>query len=267
VENIYPATATIRTLDIGGDKFLPDYSKNNELNPALGLRAIRFSLKETDIFKTQLRGILRASAHGKLRILFPMISGIEEIRQAKAILEEVKKGLTKAKIPFDQRIQIGAMIEIPSASDIADILAKEVDFFSIGTNDLIQYALAVDRINEHVSYLYEPLHPAVLRIIRGVVQSGHQAGIPVAICGEMATEPAYAIVLLGLGLDEFSMNPVSIPKVKKVLRMSRFEETRLLVEQLFQFSTGSEIEGYVRNWMAKRFPEDFIQCDAEERIT
>jgi phosphotransferase system enzyme I (PtsI) len=259
VESVYPATATIRTLDIGGDKFLPDYSKNNEMNPAMGLRAIRFSLKETEIFKTQLRGILRASVHGKLRILFPMISGVEEIRQAKAILEEVKRGLVKAKIPFDRGIKTGAMIEIPSASDIADILAKEVDFFSIGTNDLIQYALAVDRINEHVSYLYEPLHPAVLRIIRWVVQSGHQAGIPVAICGEMAAEPAYAIILLGLGLDEFSMNPVSIPKVKKMLRMSMFEETRSLVEKLFQFSTASEIERHVRNWMAERLPKDFIQ--------
>ena len=264
VESIYPATATIRTLDIGGDKFLPDYSKNNELNPALGLRAIRFSLKEIEIFKIQLRGILRASVHGKLRILLPMISGIEEVRQAKAILEAVKKDLAKTKTPFDEKIEIGAMIEIPSASDIADILAREVDFFSIGTNDLIQYALAVDRINEHVSYLYEPLHPAVLRNIRWVVQSGHQAGIPVAICGEMATEPAYVIVLLGLGLDEFSMNPVSIPKVKKVLRMSRFEETRSLVEQLFQFPTSSEIEHFVRNWMAKRFPEDFIKDDAED---
>jgi phosphoenolpyruvate-protein phosphotransferase (PTS system enzyme I) len=264
VENIYPATATIRTLDIGGDKFLPDYSKSNELNPALGLRAIRFSLKETGIFKTQLRGILRASVHGKLRILFPMISGIEEIRQAKAILEEVKKGLARAKIPFDEKMEIGAMIEIPSASDIADILAKEVDFFSIGTNDLIQYALAVDRINEHVSYLYEPLHPAVLRIIRWVVQSGHQAGIPVAICGEMAAEPAYAVVLLGLGLDEFSMNPVSIPRVKKVLRMVRFEESRSLVEQLFQFPTASEIKYFVRKWMAKRFPEDFTELDTEK---
>ena len=259
VESVYPATATIRTLDIGGDKFLPDYSKSNEMNPAMGLRAIRFSLKETEIFKTQLRGILRASVHGKLRILFPMISGVEEIRQAKAILEEVKRGLVKAKIPFDRGIKTGAMIEIPSASDIADILAKEVDFFSIGTNDLIQYALAVDRINEHVSYLYEPLHPAVLRIIRWVVQSGHQAGIPVAICGEMAAEPAYAIILLGLGLDEFSMNPVSIPKVKKMLRMSMFEETRSLVEKLFQFSTASEIERHVRNWMAERLPKDFIQ--------
>ena len=264
VEDIYPATATIRTLDIGGDKFLPNYSKNNELNPALGLRAIRFSLRETEIFRTQLRGILRASAFGKLRILFPMISGIEEIRQAKAILEEAKKSLASTKITFDEKIGIGAMIEIPSASDIADILAREVDFFSIGTNDLIQYALAVDRINEHVSYLYEPLHPAVLRIIRWVVQSGHQAGIPVAICGEMAAEPIYAVVLLGLGLDEFSMNPISIPKVKKVLRMSRFEETRSLVEQLLQFSTASEIERFVRNWMVKRFPEEVIESYPEE---
>jgi len=266
-EEISPASATIRTLDIGGDKFLPNYSKGNEMNPAMGLRAIRFSIKEADIFKVQLRGILRASAYGKLRILLPMISGIEEIRQTRAILEEVKKGLIKQRIPFDRGIKIGAMIEIPSASDIADILAREVDFFSIGTNDLIQYALAVDRINEHVSYLYEPLHPAVLRIIRWVVQSGHQAGIPVAICGEMAAEPAYAIVLLGLGLDEFSMNPVSIPKVKKVLRMSRFEETRSLVEELFLFSTASEIESRVQKWIAERFPEDFIGGHKEELTT
>jgi phosphotransferase system enzyme I (PtsI) len=263
-EDIHPAAATIRTLDIGGDKFLSGYSKNNELNPALGLRAIRFSMKETDIFKTQLKGILRASAHGKLRILLPMISGIEEIRQAKVILEEVKKSLIKAKISFDREIEVGAMIEIPSASVTADLLAREVDFFSIGTNDLIQYALAVDRINEHVSYLYEPLHPAILRIVRGVVQSAHQIGIPVAICGEMAAEPAYALVLLGLGLDEFSMNPVSIPKVKKMFRTSRFEETRSLVEQLFQFPTASEIECFVRNWMAERFPEDLIEYYPEE---
>jgi len=263
-ESISPAVATIRTLDIGGDKFLVNYSAGNEMNPAMGLRAIRFSMKEVDIFKIQLRGILRASVHGKLRILFPMISGIGEIRQAKAILEEVKKSLAKARVPFDQGIEIGAMIEIPSASITADILAREVDFFSIGTNDLIQYALAVDRINEHVSYLYEPLHPAILRIIRGVVQSAHQVGIPVAICGEMAAEPAYSLVLLGLGLDEFSMNPVAIPKVKKVLRKSRFEETQNLVEQIFQFSTASEIEGHVRNWMAERFPEDFIQVSIED---
>jgi phosphotransferase system enzyme I (PtsI) len=266
-ENIHPATVTIRTLDIGGDKFLSNYSKDNELNPALGLRAIRFSMKETDIFKTQLKGILRASAHGKLRILLPMISGIEEIRQAKAILEEVKKSLIRAKISFDREIEVGAMIEIPSASVTADLLAREVNFFSIGTNDLIQYTLAVDRINEHVSYLYAPLHPAILRIIRGVVQSAHQIGIPVAICGEMAAEPAYALVLLGLGLDEFSMNPISIPKVKKVFRTSRFEETQSLVEQLLQFPTASEIEYFVKSWMAERFPEDFIEYYPEEMKT
>jgi phosphotransferase system enzyme I (PtsI) len=266
-ESIYPAPATIRTLDIGGDKFLSGYSEGNEMNPAMGLRAIRFSMKEKEIFKVQLRGILRASAYGKLRILFPMISGIEEIRQAKSILDEVKKGLVKGKIPFDQGIDIGAMIEIPSASVTADILAHEVNFFSVGTNDLIQYALAVDRINEHVSYLYEPLHPAILRIIRGVVQSAHQVGIPVAICGEMAADPAYSLILLGLGLDEFSMNPVSIPKVKKVLRLSRFEETQGLVEEVFQLRTASDIECHVRNWMAERFPKDFIQCYTEDLKT
>ncbi len=262
-EEIFPASATIRTLDIGGDKFLPNYSMNHEPNPAMGLRAIRFSIKEKEIFKIQLRAILRASAYGNLRILLPMISGIEEVRQTKVILEEVRRGLVKAKIPFDRDIQIGTMIEIPSASVTADILAREVDFFSVGTNDLIQYALAIDRINEHVNYLYEPLHPAVLRIIRGVVQAAHEAGIPVAICGEMAAEPAYAIVLLGLGLDEFSMNPISIPKVKKMLRLLRFEEARSLVEVLFQFQTASEIERHVRRWMKERLPKAFIQRQAQ----
>jgi phosphotransferase system enzyme I (PtsI) len=263
-ESVKPAPATIRTLDIGGDKFLPNYSAENETNPAMGLRAIRFSIKETEIFRTQLRGILRASVYGKLRILFPLISGIEEVRQAKGILEDVKKSLKKARIPYDREIEVGAMIEIPSASITADILAKEVDFFSIGTNDLIQYALAIDRVNEHVSYLYEPLHPAILRIIRGVVQTAHRAGIPVAICGEMAGEPAYLLILIGLELDEFSMNLFSIPKVKRVLRMIRFEESRALVEQIFQLATAAEIKRYVRSWMIRRFPVDVTQHYLEE---
>jgi len=267
VEDLHPFPATIRTLDIGGDKFLPNYLSEKEVNPAMGLRAIRFSLKETDIFKIQLKGLLRASAHGKLRILFPLISGIEEIRQAKAVLEEVRKGLKRAKIPFDPKIEIGAMIEIPSASITADMLAREVDFFSIGTNDLIQYALAIDRVNEHVSYLYEPLHPAILRFIRNVVKAGEQHGIPVAICGEMAAEPAYVMILMGLGLQEFSMNPASIPKVKKMLRMSRFEESRALADRVFQFSTASEIERHVRTWMAERFPGDYVQSHRKELRT
>jgi phosphotransferase system enzyme I (PtsI) len=263
-EGLAPDGATIRTLDVGGDKFLSDYPKGNELNPAMGLRAIRFSLREAEIFKTQLRGILRASAYGRLRILLPMISGIEEIRQAKTIVEEVKDDLAKSGIPFDTGIKIGAMIEVPSASIIADILAREVDFFSIGTNDLIQYALAIDRVNEHVSYLYEPLHPSILRIIRGVVAGAREAKIPVAICGEMAAEPAYTLILLGLGLDEFSMNPGAIPRVKKVIRMSRFAESRALAEQVLTLATASEVVCLVRNWMAERFPDDFMLCPPGE---
>jgi phosphotransferase system enzyme I (PtsI) len=160
-------------------------------------------------------------------------------------------------IPVGDDIEIGVMIEVPSAVIIANELAKEVDFFSIGTNDLIQYALAIDRINEHVSYLYEPLHPAILRIIRGVVQGADRQGIPVAICGEMAAEPAYVMILMGLGLREFSMNPAAIPKMKKMLRSSRYEEARVLAEEVFQFSTASEIESHVRKWMAERFPEQY----------
>lgn len=257
-EAVFPAPVTIRTLDIGGDKFIPGYSKGNEINPALGLRAIRFSLREPEIFKTQLKGILRASVHGKLKILFPMISGVDELRQAKAILEETKRGFQKLKIPFDSQIEIGAMIEIPSASVIVDLLCKEVDFLSIGTNDLIQYALAIDRINEHVSYLYEPLHPSVLRIINGIVKTANQMNTPVAICGEMAADPLYAIVLLGLGLREFSMNPVAIPKIKKIIRNVKFDEVRLLVQELFSLNTASEIEKAVRKWISDRFPDSLL---------
>lgn len=257
VEEISPGPAVIRTLDVGGDKFLSKYGYDHEVNPALGLRAIRFSLKEPQLFKVQLRGMLRASAFGKLKILFPMISGIAEIRRAKAILEETKEELGVEGIPFDEGIEVGAMIEIPSASIIADSLAHEVDFFSIGTNDLIQYALAIDRINEHVSYLFEPLHPAILRMIRGIVEAGHRAGIEVAICGEMAADPAYLLILLGLGLDELSMTPFYIPRVKKILRSSSYEEAKQLLEEVSRLSTAAEIEDWVKARMAERFPDDF----------
>jgi phosphotransferase system enzyme I (PtsI) len=258
-EAVLPHEVTIRTLDVGGDKFLDHREVVQEMNPAMGLRAIRFSIKEIELFKTQLRGILRASVHGRLRILLPMISGVQEIREARAILHEVMEELSQENTPFDENIPVGAMIEIPSACTTADLLAREVDFFSIGTNDLIQYTLAVDRVNEHVSYLYEPLHPAVLRFIRGVVEAGHQAGLRVSICGEMAGEPAYLWVLLGLGLDEISMNPLSIPRVKKILRMSTIEEAKGLLREISQMTSADEIERFVRSNMRQRFPEDVLE--------
>ncbi len=257
LEMISPNPVTIRTLDIGGDKFLSQLDLAEEMNPAMGLRAIRFCLKEKEIFKTQLRAILRASHYGELKIMFPMISGIPEIREAKGILEEVKTSLKKDGIPFDENIQVGIMIEIPSAVTIADLLAKEVGFFSIGTNDLIQYSLAIDRVNEHVAYLYEPLHPAVLRTIKHIVDTAHAAGIKVSICGEMAGEQEYVLILLALGLDQLSMNSMSIPRVKKILRQAYFRDAHELLEKCFQMSTAYEIEKYVRQQMLTKFPDDF----------
>jgi phosphoenolpyruvate-protein phosphotransferase (PTS system enzyme I) len=252
-----PHPVTIRTLDIGGDKFASHLDLADEMNPALGLRAIRFCLKEVDIFKRQLRAILRASSEGNLKILFPMISGIDEVFQAKAILKEVKDELEREEIPFDRQIPIGIMIEIPSAVAMADILAREVDFFSIGTNDLIQYALAIDRVNEHVAHMYQPLHPAILRLIRQTVEAGHRAGIQVAMCGEMAGEPLYIPILLGIGLDELSMNPISIPRVKRIIRMTSFKDAKEFSERVFSLNTTEEINTYVRREMVQWFANSF----------
>ena len=250
--------ATIRTFDLGGDKFFPDMKPSRELNPQLGLRAIRFCLKEVELFKIQLRAILRASVQGKLRIMFPMISGIEEIRAAKRIFTDVKNELLARRVELGKDIEIGIMIEVPSAVIVAEELAKEVDFFSIGTNDLIQYVLAIDRINERVTYLYEPLHPAVLRLIKQVVDVGHKAGIRVAMCGEMAGEPAYTMILLGLGLDELSMNPLAIPRVKKIIRGATLKESKALLNKVMTFSSTAEIRAFVEAAMRKRFPEEFL---------
>jgi len=259
-EEIAPYPVTIRTLDLGGDKFASHIELADQVNPAMGLRAIRFCLMEQDIFKAQLRGILRASTYGKVKILLPMISGVEELREVKAILEDAKNELRGSGFAFDPEIPLGVMIEIPSAAITADILAREVDFFSIGTNDLIQYSLAIDRVNKYVSYLYEPLHPAIVRHIKGVVELAHEEGIEAGICGEMAADPLYTLIFLGLGLDELSMHPLAIPRVKKVLRRSTRTEGENLLKEILQFTTAKETEVFIRNEMAERFPEDFIQC-------
>ena len=256
VEKMAPLTVTIRTLDLGGDKLHPRQA--DESNPALGLRAIRLTLKEVDVFKTQLRGILRASVHGRVRIMLPMISGVTEVIQTKAIIDEVKEELRLRGEPFDPNIPLGIMIEVPAAVSISDILAGYVDFFSIGTNDLIQYALAIDRVNEHVVYLYEPLHPAVLRMIKTVVDAGHNAGIPVGMCGEMAGEPFYIPILLGLGLDELSMNTLAIPIVKKIIRSVTLKDSRELADRIFEFSTAQEI----REWMTDKM-QDLLSDELE----
>jgi phosphotransferase system enzyme I (PtsI) len=257
VESQGIAWSTIRTFDLGGDKFFSNPKLAKEMNPQMGLRAIRFCLKEIEMFKTQLRAIIRASAYGKVRVLFPMISGIEEILQAKRIFNEVKGDLSAQGIPVGDTIEIGVMIEVPSAVVIADALAKEADFFSIGTNDLIQYVLAIDRINERVTYLYEPLHPAVLRMIQQTVEAGHRAGIPVAMCGEMAGEPMYSMILLGLELDELSMNPLLIPRVKKIIRETTVQESKELLNRVMQFTSSVEIREYVEKTMRERYPGEF----------
>lgn len=258
VEKVSPNPTIIRTLDIGGDKFLSQMELAPEMNPAMGLRAIRFCIKEPEIFKTQLKGILRASVFGNIKIMFPMISGVEELRKAKAIMEEAKEELRKDGVAFNPKIFIGAMIEVPSAAIIADMLAKEVDFFSIGTNDLLQYSLAIDRVNEHVAYLYEPLHPAALRIIKNIVDAAHNAGIAVGVCGEMAGEPEYALILLGLGLDQLSMNALSILKVKKIIRSIKYAEAQKIAETALTFATAQEVEKFIRDEMAKRFSDEYV---------
>ncbi|MFA4990172.1 MAG: phosphoenolpyruvate--protein phosphotransferase [Candidatus Omnitrophota bacterium] len=245
-EEMNPYPVIIRTLDLGGDKFLSQFEVPHEMHPFLGWRAIRFCLARPDIFKLQLRAILRASVHGNLKLMYPMISGVEELKQANKILEEAKRELKAKDVAFDEDIQVGAMIEVPSAAMTADILAKEVDFFSIGSNDLIQYALAVDRANEKVAYLYEPTHPAVLRLIKHIIDAAHNADINVGMCGEMAGEPGLALILLGLGLDEFSMPPQVIPELKYLIRSITLKEAQEIAQEALAFSTGSEVEEFAQ---------------------
>lgn len=242
----------IRTMDIGGDKDLPYMDLPKEMNPFLGWRAVRISLDRREILRDQLRGILRASAHGKLRIMFPMIISVEEIRELKQAIEEYKAELRAEGHAFDEEIEIGVMVETPAAAAIAHHLAKEVSFFSIGTNDLTQYTLAVDRGNEMISHLYNPLSPAVLTVIKQVIDASHAEGKWTGMCGELAGDERATLLLLGMGLDEFSMSGLSIPKVKKVVRNSNFAEVKAMAEQALSLPTAAEIEAVVEKFIAEK---------------
>lgn len=260
-KKVKPHSVIIRTLDLGGDKFLSQLDVPHEMNPFMGWRAIRFCLARPDIFKIQLRAVLRASAHGKLKVMYPMISGLDELQKANAILDEVKKELKKGSIKFDEDIEVGAMIEVPSAALTSDILAREVDFFSIGTNDLIQYSLAVDRVNEKIAYLYEPAHPAVLRLIESIIENGHKAGIWVGMCGEMAGDITMTLILLGLGLDEFSTSPINIPEIKRIIRSVTMRQAKEIAKKAITLSTGKEIADYAKEKLKELVPDLTIEVE------
>ncbi|HUX08139.1 MAG TPA: phosphoenolpyruvate--protein phosphotransferase [Acidobacteriota bacterium] len=247
----------IRTLDLGGEKGLESLGMVEEPNPALGLRAVRYSLREPSLFKTQVRGILRASTAGKLRILIPMLTGLPELRRVKEIVEKCKRELREDAIPFDENIKLGAMIEVPSAALIADLLAAESDFVSVGTNDLIQYILAIDRSNASVAYLYDPFHPAVLRVLAEIPDKVHSQGKQVSMCGEMAADPFVTPLLVGFGYDELSMNAVSIPTVKKVIRSVDVAHCREIAAKTLNLSSAEEVRIFLAESIEKHYPSLF----------
>lgn len=264
-ERLAPKPVIIRTLDIGGDKFAHSIEASNELNPYLGCRAIRFSLTNQEIFRTQLRAILRASCHKNLSIMYPLISDYAELIEAKQILDTIKQELRDKHVEFDEDIKVGAMIEVPSAVLLANDMAKSLDFFSIGTNDLIQYTLAVDRGNEKIAYLYQPLHPSVLRMIAHVVDAGHKNNIPVDVCGEMASDSLCCIVLLALGIERLSMAPHAIPTVKDLIRNVRLDKLRAFGCTLLDLTTAKEIRESVINSLPELIPhQDALIKDINE---
>lgn len=250
-EKVNPYSVIIRTLDIGGDKFLSSLPVPREINPFMGWRAIRLSLALVDVFKTQLRAILRAAQYGKVKVMFPLISSLEEVKKANNILEQVKQELAKEGVSFDS-IEVGVMIEVPSAAIMADLLAKEVDFFSLGTNDLIQYTLAVDRVNEKVAHLYQPFHPTILRLIDQVVKAAHRENIWVGACGEMSSDSLGMAVLLGLGVDELSVATTSILEMKKIVRELNWEELQKTMTHLLKLSTSHQAKRYLENKLGVR---------------
>ena len=255
VEALRPKAVIIRTLDLGGDKLHKQLHTETEENPFLGWRAIRVCLDRTDIFKTQLRAILRASSSGKARLMFPMISGILELRQAKSLLEECRGELRREGVPFDEKMEVGIMIEIPSAALIASLLAKEVDFFSLGTNDLVQYTAAVDRTNERIAHLYEPTHPAVLRLIKMTVDAGHTAGIRVGLCGEMGGDAILTPLLIGLGVDEISCGASVLPRVKRAVRSLDMPACQVLATEALNAETGAGVLRQCEEVARARYPE------------
>lgn len=252
LEGMNGKPVVIRTLDIGGDKKLSYFEMEEEMNPFLGYRAIRLCLDRTDIFKTQLRALFRASVYGKLRIMFPMISSLEELLAAKAICEEVKSDLKAEGLGYSDDVEIGMMIEIPSAAVISDLLAKHVDFFSVGTNDLIQYTCAVDRMNQKISYLYNQFNPAVLRLIKMVIKNAHAEGKWVGMCGESAGDQMMIPILLGFGLDEFSMSPISILRARRLINSVSEKDMQALSDKVLEFGTAKEIESYMKDFIARR---------------
>lgn len=246
---------TIRVLDVGGDKIADYLHGSPELNPFMGWRGIRFLLTRKDIFKTQLRAIYRASAHGSVRILLPLIVELDEIEKAKQICAEVRDELAGNRFRIDEKVQIGIMVETPSAVLLADAMAKEVDFFSIGTNDLIQYTMAVDRGNSKISHLYQHLHPSIIRLLKMTVEAARKSKIPVSICGEMAVDPMSTVVLIGLQMDEFSCSPSTMPEVKKTIRSVTYDECKMLVKRILEYSTTDEIEREVTKLLRERCPD------------
>jgi phosphotransferase system enzyme I (PtsI) len=247
VEVMHPKPVTIRTLDINGDKALTNQFSPAETNPALGLRAIRYCLKNPQVFKDQLRAILRAAAFGNVRILFPMISTYYEIRDANRMLDEAAESLEKEGLPYNRDIEIGAMIEVPSAVIMADVIAENVDFFSVGTNDLIQYALAIDRGNEQVAHLFQPLDPAIIRMLKHVADVAREKDIKIFMCGEMAGTPHHIPLLLGIGMDELSMNPQTIPDIKRVIHSLNVADTRSFIKEVLKQTTAKSTFELIRD--------------------
>ncbi len=265
LDRMNPLPVTIRTLDLGGDKIAPHLMHHSEPNPQLGWRAIRFCLDQPDIFKPQLRAILRASVHGDLRVMFPLISGVDQFRQVRTIVDEVRTELERKSIPFRDNLPIGTMIELPAAVEVADQLAKECDFFSLGTNDLIQYTLAVDRVNQRIAHLYQPAHPAVLRMIRRTVKAAKAEGIPCTVCGEIAGDPRFTELLLGLDVDAISMSPLALPRVAAELANMEYSKAKRFAGKALRMNSAREIEATIEKRLHQRRTMENLLKSYEDR--